>query len=83
VLRRRLISSAITKPGRSFLASLACLASIQDMHGYLYCSKKQMNCYSLQPDDILRPKDRNPAGVKAAQEALWAKPLAWSMKLHP
>jgi hypothetical protein len=67
-----------------FGVSALALRRLWNKHGYImvYCTSKQINCFGLHQDDILRSKDRNPAGVKAAQEALWAKPLAWPVKLH-
>jgi hypothetical protein len=57
---------------------------VWNKHGYImvYCTDLQINCFGLHQDDILCLKDRNPAGLKAVQEALWAKPLAWRMQLH-
>lgn len=65
------------------LSALA-LRWLWNKHGYLmvYCTTLQINCFGVHQDDILLPKHRNPAGLKAAQEALWAKPLAWPQKLH-
>jgi hypothetical protein len=67
-----------------FGVSALALRRLWNKHGYLmiYCTQKQINCFGLHQDDILLPKDRNPAGLKAAQEALWAKPLAWPTKLQ-
>jgi hypothetical protein len=64
--------------------SALALRRLWNKHGYLmvYCTKLQVNCFGVHQDDVLLPKDRNPAGLKAAQEALWAKPLAWPKKMH-
>jgi hypothetical protein len=65
------------------LSALA-LRRLWNKYGYLmvYCTNLQVNCFGVHQDDILLPKDRNPAGLQAAQEALWAKPLAWPKKQH-
>jgi hypothetical protein len=67
-----------------FGVSALALRRLWNKHGYImvYCTLKQINCFGVHQDDILLPKNRNPAGLKAAQEALWAKPLAWASKIH-
>jgi hypothetical protein len=64
--------------------SALALRRLWNTHGYImvYCTGAQINCFGLHQDDILLPNDRNPAGLKAAQEALWAKPLVWPRKMH-
>ena len=67
-----------------FGVSALALCRLWNKYGYLmvYCTNLQVNCFGVHQDDILLPKDRNPAGLKAAQETLWAKPLAWPKKIH-
>jgi hypothetical protein len=67
-----------------FGVSALALRRLWNKYGYLmvYCTNLQINCFGVHQDDILPPKDRNPAGLMAAQEALWAKPLAWPTKIH-
>lgn len=67
-----------------FGVSPLALKRLWNKHGYLmiYCTKEQVNCFGLHQDDVLPLAQRNPAGLKAAQECLWNKPLTWPVKLH-
>lgn len=67
-----------------FGVSPLALRRLWNKHGYLmvYCTKEQINCFGVHQDDVLAVKDRNPAGLLAAQECLWQKPISWARKIH-
>jgi hypothetical protein len=75
---------SVRKNNDYFGVSALALRRLWNKHGYImiYCTELQTNCFGLHQDDILPVADRNPVGLRAAQECLWNKPIAWPIKLY-